>query len=52
VVASTPPPPKIVSVTRAGATSTIYFTTTNGFTYTLYYTNSAGLTTSVSNWPS
>jgi hypothetical protein len=45
-----PPAPQIVSITRVGNTSTVFFTTTNGtFTYTLYYTNSAGLTSS--NWP-
>lgn len=48
---SAPPAPRIVSVTRSGSNSTIYFTTANGFTYTLYYTNSAGLLTSVANWP-
>ncbi len=47
----TPPSPKIVKATRAGSTSTIYFTTANGFTYTLYFTNSAGLTAPVSAWP-
>ncbi|HWX20855.1 MAG TPA: hypothetical protein VN578_13230 [Candidatus Binatia bacterium] len=47
-----PPPPQIVSVTRSGSTSTVYFTTTNGATYTLYYTNSAGLSAPVSNWAS
>ena len=49
-VTALPPVPQIVSVTRAGNTSTIYFSTTNGFTYTLYYTNSAGLTAPVSSW--
>jgi hypothetical protein len=47
-----PPAPRIVSITRAGSTSTVFFTTTNGPTYTLFFTNSAGLTTSVTNWPS
>jgi hypothetical protein len=50
--AAQPPVPRIVSITRAGSTSTIFFTTTNGPTYTLYFTNSTGLTTSVTNWPS
>jgi hypothetical protein len=55
-VASANPPtplaPKIVSVTRTGGTTSVFFTTTNGnFTYTLYYTNSAGLTSPVTNWP-
>ena len=51
-VAPTPPAPQIVSITRAGNTSTVYFTTTNGaFTYSLRYTNLAGLSTTASNWP-
>lgn len=50
-VASTPPVPKIVSITRTNTTTWVYFTTTNNFTYQLYYTNSVGLSTSVSNWP-
>jgi hypothetical protein len=50
--AAQPPVPRIVSITRSGSTSTIFFTTTNGPTYTLYFTNSTGLTTSVTNWPS
>jgi hypothetical protein len=52
IVVPQPPAPQIVSISRLGTTSTVFFTTTNGtFTYTLYYTNSAGLTTSVTNWP-
>lgn len=52
VAAPQPPPPQIVSLSRSGDTSTIYFTTTNGtFTYTLYHTNAAGLTAPVTNWP-
>lgn len=50
VVASGPPMPKIVAVTRTSTTTTIYFTTTNSFTYSLYYTNSAGLTAPTANW--
>jgi len=52
IVVPQPPAPQIVSISRLGTTSTVFFTTTNGtFTYTLYYTNSTGLTTSVTNWP-
>jgi hypothetical protein len=51
VVGNNPPAPKIVSVIRAGTTTTISFTTTNTYTYTLYYTNSAGLGAAVTNWP-
>jgi hypothetical protein len=51
-VVAQPPAPKIVSVSRSGTTSTIFFTTTNGtFTYSLYYTNSTGLAAPVTNWP-
>jgi hypothetical protein len=51
-IVAQPPVPRIVSITRSGSNSTVFFTTTNAtFTYTLYYTNSAGLTTSVTNWP-
>jgi hypothetical protein len=50
VVSSGPPAPKIVAITRANTTTTIYFTTTNSFTYSLYYTNSAGLTAPTTNW--
>lgn len=50
--ASAPPAPHIVRITRAGGTSTVFFTTTNGtFTYTLYYTNTLSNAGSVSNWP-
>ncbi len=49
---SSPPPPTVLSVSRQGNASTIYFTTTNGATYTLYYTNSAGLNAPVTTWPS
>ncbi|HEU6447315.1 MAG TPA: hypothetical protein VFV23_02615 [Verrucomicrobiae bacterium] len=49
---STPPQPRITSVTRIGNTSTVFFATTNGsFTYSLYFTNSSGLKTAVTNWP-
>jgi hypothetical protein len=48
-----PPAPQIVSITRSGSLSTVFFTTASGsYTYTLYYTNSAGLNTAISNWPS
>lgn len=51
-VATTPPAPKIVTITRTNTTSYISFTTTNGsFTYKLYFTNSAGLSTPTTNWP-
>jgi hypothetical protein len=47
-----PPPPTVLRISRAGATATIYFGTTNGATYTLYYTNSTGLAQPVNTWPS
>ncbi|HLX71121.1 MAG TPA: hypothetical protein VKV04_15955 [Verrucomicrobiae bacterium] len=48
----TPPPPQIVSITRAANVSTVIFTTTNGsFTYSLLYTNSAGISAPRSTWP-
>ena len=50
-VANTPPAPRIVSITRLGTTTTVFFTTTNVYTYRLYFTNSSGLATSVTNWP-
>ena len=51
IVANTPPAPTIVSVTRGGTTTTVFFTTTNTYTYSLYFTNSSGLGTLVANWP-
>jgi hypothetical protein len=48
---SGPPLPPVLSITRVGTTSTIYFGTTNGATYTLYFTNSAGLSQPALNWP-
>ncbi len=47
----TPPPPPVVSIGRAGSTSTLSFSTTNGATYSVYYTNAAGLATPLSTWP-
>jgi hypothetical protein len=47
-----PPPPQILSLTRAGTSSTIYFTTVSGATYTLFYTDAAGLTTPITSWNS
>lgn len=44
--------PQILSVNRAGTTSTVSFTTTAGPTYTLFYTNAAGLGAPLSTWPS
>jgi hypothetical protein len=53
IATAQPPAPQIVSITRSGSTSMIYFTTTNGtFTYSLSFTNSTGLTAPVTNWPS
>ncbi|HEX4265939.1 MAG TPA: hypothetical protein VH597_16515 [Verrucomicrobiae bacterium] len=50
-VVTTPPPPQITSITRAGNLSTISFTTTNGsFTYKLSYTNATGLKAATSLW--
>jgi hypothetical protein len=43
-------PPPVLSITRAGTTSTVSFGTTSGGTYTLYYTNSAGLKAPISTW--
>lgn len=52
ISAGVAPAPRIISLSRSGNTSTVFFTTTNGsFTYTLYYTNSAGLNAPVTNWP-
>ena len=48
---STPPPPTITSITRAGNTSTVSFTTTNGAIYSLYYNSLAGLSQPVASWP-
>jgi hypothetical protein len=50
-VANTPPAPTIVSITRVGTATTVFFTTTNTYTYGLCFTNSSGLATSVTNWP-
>jgi hypothetical protein len=46
------PTQPVLTITRAGTTSTISLATVNGATYTLYYTNSAGLTQPVSGWAS
>jgi len=51
VVPPPPPVPSIVSITRAGNTSTVSFTTTNGATYSLFYNTAAGLSQPVSAWP-
>ena len=45
-----PPAPRLVGITRAADTTSVYFTTTNGPTYTLYYTDSAGLMAPISSW--
>jgi hypothetical protein len=50
-VSSAPPAPQIVSITRSGSTTTVFFNTTNLYAYSLYFTNPTGLSTSVSNWP-
>ncbi len=51
VVVLPPPPPQIVAITRAGNTSTVYFTTTNGsYIYGLNYTASSGLPTAAATW--
>jgi len=51
VVQNPPPPPQIVSITRVGNLSTVYFTTTNGsYSYGLNYTSSSGLPTPNSSW--
>jgi len=46
------PTQPVLTISRAGTTSTISLATANGTTYTLFYTNSSGLTQPVSTWPS
>lgn len=46
----TPLAPPLVSIGRAGNTSTLSFSTTNGATYSVYYTNGSSLAAPLSTW--